>query len=186
MPALRPCGVRLAMRDADVNCCVLVMGVCGSGKSVLGERLAHELGATFIEGDAFHAPTHVAKMAAGIALTDADRQGWLQALAAQLAAAREQGRSVVLACSALRRRYRDALRHGAPELCVVHLHGEPALLAARMAARRGHYMPASLLDSQLATLEAPGADERAISLDAGATPATLVRRARAHLQATTA
>jgi gluconokinase len=162
------------------------MGVCGCGKSALGERLARELGAAFIEGDAFHPPANVARMAAGIALTDADREGWLEALAAQLAVARAQGRSVVLACSALRRRYRDALRQGAPDLRLLHLHGERALLAARMAARQGHYMPASLLDSQLATLEAPGPDERAITLDAGTPPATLVQLALAQLQGTAA
>jgi gluconokinase len=159
------------------------MGVCGCGKSTVGERLARELGATFIEGDAFHPPANVARMAAGIALTDEDRQGWLEALAAQLAAAHRGGRSVVLACSALKRRYRDALRQGAPDLRVVHLHGKREMLAARLAERQGHYMPASLLESQLATLEAPGPDERAITLDAGAPTETLVQRALAQLQA---
>jgi gluconokinase len=163
---------------------VVVMGVCGCGKSTVGERLARELGALFIEGDAFHPPANVARMAAGIALTDADRQGWLEALAAQLAAARRAGRSVVLACSALKRRYRDVLRQGAPDLRVVHLHGGREMLAARLAARQGHYMPASLLDSQLATLEAPGPDERAITLDAGAPTDALVQSALTQLQAT--
>ena len=163
---------------------VVVMGVCGCGKSTVGERLARELGALFIEGDAFHPPANVARMAAGIALTDADRQGWLEALAAQLAAASRAGRSVVLACSALKRRYRDVLRQGAPDLRVVHLHGGREMLAARLAARQGHYMPASLLDSQLATLEAPGPDERAITLDAGAPTDALVQSALTQLQAT--
>ncbi len=161
---------------------VVVMGVCGCGKSTVGERLARELGALYIEGDAFHPAANVARMAAGIALTDEDRQGWLEALAAQLAAARRDGRSVVLACSALKRRYRDALRQGAPDLRVVHLHGERDMLAARVATRPGHYMPASLLDSQLATLEAPQDDERAITLDAGTPTETLVQRALAQLQ----
>jgi len=163
---------------------VVVMGVCGCGKSTVGERLARELGALFIEGDAFHPPANVARMAAGIALTDADRQGWLEALAAQMAAARRAGRSVVVACSALKRRYRDVLRQGAPDLRVVHLHGGREMLAARLAARQGHYMPASLLDSQLATLEAPGPDERAITLDAGAPTDALVQSALTQLQAT--
>ena len=163
---------------------VVVMGVCGCGKSTVGERLARELGALFIEGDAFHPPANVARMAAGIALTDADRQGWLEALAAQMAAARRAGRSVVLACSALKRRYRDVLRQGAPDLRVVHLHGGREMLAARLAARQGHYMPASLLDSQLVTLEAPGPDERAITLDAGAPTDALVQSALTQLQAT--
>ena len=163
---------------------VVVMGVCGCGKSTVGERLARELGALYIEGDAFHPPANVARMAAGIALTDADRQGWLEALAAQLADARRARRSVVLACSALKRRYRDVLRRGAPDLRVVHLAGDRAMLAARLAARRGHYMPASLLDSQLVTLEAPGPDERAITLDAGAPTDALVQSALTQLQAT--
>ena len=162
---------------------VVVMGVCGCGKSTVGERLARELGALYIEGDAFHPPANVARMAAGIALTDADRQGWLEALAAQLADARRAGRSVVLACSALKRRYRDVLRLGAPDLRVVHLAGDRAMLAARLAARQGHYMPASLLDSQLATLETPDPDERAVTLDAGAPTATLVQSALTQLQA---
>jgi gluconokinase len=161
---------------------VVVMGVCGCGKSTVGERLARELGALYIEGDAFHPPANVARMAAGIALTDADRQGWLETLAAQLAAARRDGRSVVLACSALKRRYRDVLRQGAPDLRVVHLHGERDMLAARVAARPGHYMPASLLDSQLAALQAPAPDECAITLDAGIPTETLVQRALAQLQ----
>jgi carbohydrate kinase (thermoresistant glucokinase family) len=159
------------------------MGVCGCGKSTVGERLARELGALFIEGDAFHPPANVARMAAGIALTDADRQGWLEALAAQLADARRAGRSVVLACSALKRRYRDVLRLGAPDLRVVHLAGDRAMLAVRLAARQGHYMPASLLDSQLATLETPDPDERAVTLDAGAPTDTLVQSALTQLQA---
>ena len=162
---------------------VVVMGVCGCGKSTVGERLARELGALYIEGDAFHPPANVARMAAGIALTDADRQGWLEALAAQLADARRAGRSVVLACSALKRRYRDVLRLDAPDLRVVHLAGDRAMLAARLAARQGHYMPASLLDSQLATLETPDPDERAVTLDAGAPTATLVQSALTQLQA---
>jgi len=162
---------------------VVVMGVCGCGKSTVGERLARELGALFIEGDAFHPPANVARMAAGIALSDADRQGWLEALATQLAAARRAGRSVVLACSALKRRYRDVLRQGAPDLRVVHLHGGREMLAARLAARQGHYMPASLLDSQLATLETPDPDERAVTLDAGAPTDTLVQSALTQLQA---
>jgi gluconokinase len=168
------------VRDAALA--VVVMGVCGCGKSSVGERLAREIGASYIEGDAFHPPENVARMAAGVPLTDADRQGWLETLAAQLAGARKEGRSLVLGCSALKRRYRDTLRSGAPELRFVHLHGERDMLAARMAARQGHYMPASLLDSQLATLEVPGADERAITLDAGAPIESLVQTALAQLQ----
>jgi gluconokinase len=165
---------------------ILVMGVCGCGKSLLGERLAHELGAVFIEGDDFHPPANVQRMAAGMALTDDDRQGWLAALAAQLIRAQAGGRSAVLACSALKRRYRDTLRCGAPGLRPIHLTGPRVLLAQRMAARQGHYMPASLLDSQLATLEAPGPDERAIVLVADTPIDTLVQHALAALQETAA
>lgn len=161
---------------------VVVMGVCGSGKSGLAERLASALGAQFIEGDAFHPPRNIERMAAGIALTDADREDWLRALAAQLAQARADARSVVLACSALRRAYRDLLREAAPDLRLVHLRGTRALLAERVARRPGHYMPASLLDSQLATLEPPGADENPITLDACASPASLAQSALAQLE----
>lgn len=168
------------MREAPLA--VVVMGVAGCGKTTVGERLAQALGATFIEGDAFHPPANVARMAAGIALTDADRQGWLETLAEQLGTARKAQRRVVLGCSALKRRYRDTLRSGAPDLCLVHLSGSRELLAKRLAERRGHYMPATLLDSQLATLEPPGPDEHAITLDIGAATETLVQEALARLQ----
>lgn len=161
---------------------VVVMGVCGSGKTLVGDRLAQALGARFIEGDEFHPPANVERMAAGIALADADRKGWLEALADELARAQAGGRRAVLACSALKRRYRDVLRRGAPGLHVLHLAGSREMLARRMATRQGHYMPASLLDSQLATLEVPGTDERAITLDAGASLESLVQSALAQLR----
>jgi gluconokinase len=153
---------------------IVVMGVSGCGKSTVGRLIAKRLGATFLDADDFHPPANVARMRAGIALTDADRAGWLDALSARLAGARETGEAVVLACSALKRSYRDALRRAAPELALVHLAGSPALLAERIAARPGHYMPPSLLPSQLALLEAPGDDERAITLDAAAASDELV------------
>ena len=161
---------------------IVVMGVCGSGKSVLGERLAQALGACFVEGDDFHPPANVERMAAGIALDDAARQGWLEALADELARVQAGGQRAVLACSALKRRYRDILRRGAPGLRLVHLAGSRNLLAQRMATRQGHYMPASLLESQLAALEAPGADERAVTLDAGASVESLLQSALAQLR----
>lgn len=164
---------------------VVVMGVSGCGKSTLGQRLAEALDARFIEGDSFHPPANVARMAAGIALTDGDRQGWLDTLAAELAAARRASHNVVLACSALKRRYRDTLRGGAPDLRFIHLHGPRAQLEARLSARQGHYMPARLLDSQLATLEMPGADEQAITLDIDAPSDSLVQAALAHLRHST-
>jgi len=147
---------------------VVVMGVSGCGKSTVGRSLADELGATFLDADDFHPPANVERMRSGIALTDAERAGWLDALAARLAQARTAQEPVVLACSALKRSYRDALRRGAPALTLVHLTGSPALLAERITARSGHYMPPTLLPSQLATLETPADDEGAITLDVAA------------------
>jgi len=160
---------------------VVVMGVCGSGKSTVGAALAAHLNATFLEGDAFHPPANVARMAAGIALDDNDRQGWLQALGARLGAAQREGQAVVLSCSALKRSYRDTLRQQAGDLALVYLAGTPELLAQRMAGRSGHYMPPSLLASQLATLEPPQADEQALTLDIVQAPQALVQNALAWL-----
>ena len=162
---------------------IVVMGVSGAGKSTTGEALARRLGWPFIEGDAFHPAANVEKMHNGIPLTDADRHGWLQAVAGQLSHATAQAAGVVVACSALKRRYRDLLRAAAPDVRFVHLHGSPALLARRLSGRTGHYMPASLLQSQLDTLEPPGADEGAITLDIGQDPPALVAAAARALQA---
>jgi len=159
------------------------MGVCGSGKSTLGAALAARLGADFLEGDEFHPPANVERMSAGIALTDADREGWLATLSDRLGTARREGRAVVLSCSALKRSYRDALRSQAPDLALLHLAGTPQLLQQRMAVRKGHYMPPSLLASQLATLEPPQPDEQALTLDAAREPEALVSDALAWLQA---
>jgi gluconokinase len=156
---------------------VVVMGVSGCGKSTVGRALAARLGVNFVEGDALHSERNVAKMAAGTPLTDADRHGWLQLVAEQLNNPTAAARGVVASCSALKRNYRDLLRAGAPDLCFVHLHGSPALLADRLAARSGHYMPASLLASQLEILEPPGRDERALALDIVQPPSVLVDEA---------
>jgi gluconokinase len=153
---------------------IVVMGVSGCGKSTVGTRLAQQIGATFLDADDFHPPANVRRMRAGMALTDVERAPWLDALAARLAAAGAADEAVVLACSALKRSYRDALRRGAPALTLVHLTGSPALLAERITARPGHYMPPTLLPSQLATLEPPGADEHAITLDVAAATDDLV------------
>lgn len=152
----------------------VVMGVSASGKSTVGRLLAEARGATYLDGDDFHPPANVERMRAGHALTDEDRQGWLAALSARLATARTRGEGVVLSCSALKRGYRDQLRRGAPELRLVCLHGKRELLAARIAARTDHYMPASLLDSQLATLEPPQADEAALVFDVALAPQQIV------------
>ena len=150
------------------------MGVSASGKSTVGVQLAAALGLEFLEGDSLHSAANVARMAAGVALTDADRLGWLQALARRMAAARAAGQGLVLSCSALKRAYRDILRQGAPDLHLVHLHGVRELLARRMAARTGHYMPPSLLESQLATLEPPDAQEKAQTFDVHNRPEQIV------------
>ena len=154
---------------------VIVMGVCGSGKSTVGAVLAQRLHAAFLEGDAFHPPANVARMAAGVALTDDDRRDWLRALSDELGAAARAGRAVVLSCSALKRSYRDTLRAQASDLALVYLRGTPQLLAQRMAGRQGHYMPPSLLDSQLAALEPLQDDEAGIVLDIRKDPRELVR-----------
>jgi gluconokinase len=154
---------------------VVVMGVSGCGKSTVGTALAQHLNATFLDADDFHPPANVALMRAGTPLTDADRAGWLDALSLRLAQAIEQREPVVLACSALKRSYRDALRRGGPALTLVHLTGSPALLAERIGARKDHYMPPTLLPSQLALLEAPGGDERPITVDVALPTGALVQ-----------
>jgi len=148
------------------------MGVSGSGKSTVGALLAQALHVPILDGDSFHPPANVARMAAGVALTDADREGWLHTLALELQQRAAHG--VVLSCSALKRRYRDTLRSGAPDMALVFLRGVQDVLAQRMAGRSGHYMPPSLLASQLATLEPPQADEDALTLDIARGPQALV------------
>jgi len=145
------------------------MGVSGSGKSTVAKKLAELLGWRFADGDDFHPASNVAKMSAGHPLTDDDRWPWLQAIADEIdrvAAADEQ---IVVACSALKRAYREVLVHGRDDVCVVYLDGSQELIAARMAARKNHFMPAGLLDSQFATLQPPGADENPISVTIDAT-----------------
>ena len=140
---------------------VVVMGVSGAGKSTFGAALSQALGWDFQEGDALHPPANVAKMCAGIPLDDADRAPWLDRVAEWLAAHEDGG---VIACSALKRRYRARLRDAAPDTLFVLLDPPLTVLRQRDAARKGHFMPASLLDSQLATLERPDADEHAITI----------------------
>lgn len=162
---------------------VIVMGVSGCGKTTVGRALAASAGWRYVEGDELHPPENVALMAAGTPLTDADRQGWLEKIAAVLGEAAERGEGLVVTCSALKRRYRDLLRGPAPGLRFVFLHGPQALLAERMAARQGHYMPPSLLQSQLATLEPPAPDEAALGLPIGPPPEALASVAGAWLRA---
>lgn len=141
---------------------LVLMGVAGCGKSSVGAALGPVLGAAYLDGDDLHPAGNIAKMQAGIPLTDADRAPWLAEVGALLA---PPGRRIV-GCSALKRAYRDLIRDraGAP-VTFVHLAGSRELIAARMAARTGHFMPTALLDSQFATLEPPGADEGAVTVD---------------------
>lgn len=153
----------------------VVMGVSGCGKSEVGQRLAASLGVPFLEGDAYHPAANVDKMAAGVPLTDADRAGWLGTLKDEIAAAHARNEGLVLACSALKRRYRDLLREADPDLHFVHLDGARGLIAQRMLARTAHFMPTSLLDSQLADLEPLGPDEQGLRVDIVKDPADLAR-----------
>ncbi|WP_433755303.1 gluconokinase [Nocardia sp. CA-135398] len=159
---------------------VVVMGVSGCGKSTVGALLAQTLQVEYAEGDDFHPATNIEKMAAGVPLTDADRAPWLDIVAAWLGERRERGG--VVSCSALKRSYRDRLRAAAPEAYFVHLSASRAELARRMQTRRGHFMPATLLDSQLAALQPLASDEFGITVDATKDPAELVREAVAAWQ----
>ena len=161
---------------------IVVMGVAGSGKSTVAAALAKRLGWAFAEADMFHSTANVAKMSAGTPLTDEDRWPWLDAMAGWLAHARAEGRPCVLACSALRRVYRERLAGGHDDVRFVFLAGDFETIEARMARRTGHYMPASLLASQFATLEPPAADEPAITLSAAQPVAKLVDEALAGLK----
>lgn len=157
---------------------ILVMGVAGSGKTTVGSRLAAALGWTFYEGDAFHPPENIRKMAAGVPLDDADRAPWLDRLRALLADCLARNQRAVLACSALKESYRQRLSQGLPGLRFVYLTGDPDLIASRLAHRQGHYMKPGMLASQLAALEEP---QDALRLDIQADPDTLVRTIRERL-----
>lgn len=161
---------------------VVVMGVAGCGKSEVGARLAALLGVPLIEGDAFHPPANVAKMRDGLALTDEDRAGWLAQLSAQLHAESAAAHTAVLTCSALKKSYRDTLRAAAPGTRFVFLRISQASAQARVAARPGHFYPASLVASQFATLEDPSAESGVLALDATLPPQELAHAAAAWLQ----
>jgi carbohydrate kinase (thermoresistant glucokinase family) len=160
---------------------LVVMGVSGSGKTAAAEALVARLHWRFQEGDKLHPPANVEKMRSGVPLTDEDRWPWLDLIAAWIDARRAAGESAIITCSALKRAYRDRIIGARDSVRLVYLHGDRALLAARVAARHHEYMPASLLDSQLATLEPPGPDERPISLDVTPPPAVLAEQAIAAL-----
>jgi gluconokinase len=156
-----------AMRPTTGTRHVVVMGVSGCGKSTLAAVLATATGWTFADADAFHPEANVARMSAGTALDDSDRRPWLGALAAWTAGRAGEGQSTIMACSALKRAYRDVLRSGPPSVTFVHLDGDPEVIRRRVAARPGNFMPVGLLDSQLATLEPLGAGEDGFVVDLG-------------------
>jgi carbohydrate kinase (thermoresistant glucokinase family) len=159
----------------------VVMGVSGSGKTTVGTALARRLGWRFQEGDALHPPENVAKMRAGIPLDDDDRAPWLRAVAARIHEWRERGEAGVITCSALKRKYRDVIVGDRPGVRLVYLTAPPALIAERLAGRRGHFMPASLLETQLAALEPPGPDENALIVSVDVPVETAVERIAACL-----
>jgi gluconokinase len=145
-------------------CALVAMGVSGSGKSTIAEKLAERLGWRFEDGDRFHPASNVAKMSAGHPLTDEDRRPWLQAIADEIDRVCKVGEHAVFACSALKRAYRDILVHGRDDVRIVYLKGTQALIADRLAARKNHFMPPGLLDSQFKTLEPPAASENPVTV----------------------
>ena len=149
-------------------CALVTMGVSGSGKTTVGKALAQRLAWPYEDADTFHPASNVAKMSAGQPLTDEDRWPWLKAIAAEIDRVCDAGEHVVIGCSALRRAYRDILVHGRNDIRIVYLKGTQQLIADRLAARKGHFMPPELLTSQFQTLEPPGSDEHPVtaSIDA--------------------
>ena len=149
-------------------CALIVMGVSGSGKSTIAEKLAERLGWHYEDGDKFHPASNVAKMSAGHPLTDEDRWPWLQAIADEIDRTCKTGESIVIACSALKHSYRDVLVHGRDDVRIVYLRGTQELIASRLSQRKGHFMPPGLLASQFKTLEPPDPDENplTVSIDA--------------------
>ena len=157
-----------------IPCVLIVMGVSGSGKSTIAERLAERLAWSYEDGDTFHPPGNVAKMKAGQPLTDNDRWPWLMAIADEIDRACLAGRHAVIACSALKRAYRDVLVRGRDDVRIVYLKGTQLLIADRLARRKGHFMPPGLLDSQFKTLEPPAADENPVTVSIDAPVETIV------------
>jgi gluconokinase len=162
---------------------IVVMGVSGSGKTTVGKALAERLGFAFRDGDEFHPAQNVEKMRAGIPLDDSDRAPWLAAIAAWIDEMRAANRHGIVACSALKRAYRDVIVGERADVRLVYLKGSRELIAGRMAARRGHFMPASLLASQFAALEEPGDDEGAIVVPIEEGPVEIVEAIVASLRA---
>jgi len=164
---------------------IVVMGVSGCGKTTVARRISAMTGFAFAEADEFHSEANVSKMHAGIPLTDDDRWPWLRAIATEIDRQSAAGKSVAVACSALKRAYRDILLGGRPDGVLVYLQGSAELIGGRMAARKGHFMPPKLLESQLATLEPPGDDENPLTVSIEPAPDaiidTVVQRLRARI-----
>ncbi len=158
----------------EAPCALVVMGVSGSGKSTIADALAKRLGWRCEDGDKFHPASNVAKMSAGQPLTDEDRWPWLQAIADEIDRSCMRDERVVVACSALKRAYRDILVHDRNDVRFVFLDGTEALIAGRLAARKGHFMPPGLLASQFKTLEPPTSSERAVTVSIDATIGAIV------------
>ncbi len=156
---------------------VVAMGVCSSGKTSVGKVVASRMNWTFIEGDDLHPPANITKMASGVPLTDEDRWPWLDSIADRMREIDKAGESAVVACSALRQAYRDRLRRSGADLRFLHLTGDVSLIRQRMQNRSGHFMPAGLLDSQLATLEPAGLDEDLYEVDISGTVGDLAEAA---------
>jgi gluconokinase len=155
---------------------VVLMGVAGSGKSSVMAALVARLGWPALEGDALHPPENVAKMAAGVPLTDADRAPWLGAIGGWISEREAERRSSLVTCSALRHAYRGALRRGRPSVWFVHLVAPRDVLESRIQRREGHFLPASMLESQLATLEPLEPDEPGTTIDVSSSPETLAEQ----------
>src|SRR5204862_6970199 len=161
----------------------VIMGVSGSGKPTIGRVLARRLGWLFLEGDALHPPENIAKMKAGHPLDDEDRAPWLAAVAARIDQWRDDGKCGVVACSALKRRYRDIIIGGRADVRLIYLEGSRALIGERLAQRRDHFMPASLLDSQFAAVEPPDPEADAIMVSVDAPVDTVLAQLAAALAA---
>jgi len=164
----------VADETAKIPCALVVMGVSGSGKSTIAESLARRLAWSYEDGDKFHPASNVAKMSAGQPLTDTDRWPWLQAIADEIDRVCMAGSHAVIACSALKRAYRDVLVHGRGDVRIVFLDGTQQLIADRLAQRKGHFMPPGLLDSQFATLQPPDPAEKAVTVSIDASVEAIV------------
>ncbi|MDN5871882.1 MAG: gluconokinase [Nitrococcus sp.] len=173
-----------AERQSRLATVVVVMGVSGSGKTTVGAMLAGQLHWAFADGDDFHSPRNVAKMHSGIALDDADRLPWLQAIGTQVDRWRAERRNAVIVCSALKRRYRDIIVGDRPNVRLVYLQGDRSLVTHRLVARHGHFMPKTLLESQFDALEEPAPEEQAIIIPIAQTPTALVDKIIAALGVT--